>query len=81
MAKNLHRINFDFELPAEFTSQYVISKKLGSGACGDVYLASTKDYGEKYAAKIIKKAGIGADDKVDCRCLFDNETPQIAMFS
>ncbi|GAU92545.1 hypothetical protein RvY_04613-2 [Ramazzottius varieornatus] len=60
------RIHFDFDLPEDFTSQYVISKKLGSGACGDVYLASTKDYGEKYAAKVIKKSGFGPDNKQSC---------------
>jgi len=42
-------------LPKEVLSKYAISKKLGSGAYGDVHLAFNKSTGSSVAMKVIAK--------------------------
>lgn len=46
------------DLPAEIKGKYAISRKLGSGACGEVKLVFSKMSCKKYAMKIISKKGL-----------------------
>lgn len=50
---NIHEIAC--ELPIELNQKYVISRKLGAGACGEVRLLFTKNDSRMFAIKIIQK--------------------------
>ncbi|XP_043924325.1 serine/threonine-protein kinase Chk2 [Protopterus annectens] len=49
------------EHPEDFRKQYIMSKMLGSGACGEVKLAFEKSTCKKVAVKIIGKKKFGMD--------------------
>lgn len=53
MSTNIHETTC--ELPLELKRKYVISRKLGAGACGEVRLLFTKDSSKMFAIKIIQK--------------------------
>lgn len=53
MSTNIHETAC--ELPLELKQKYVISRKLGAGACGEVRLLFTKDSSKMFAIKIIQK--------------------------
>ena len=42
---------YQSEFPKELTSHYMVSKKLGNGACGTVYLAFRRKDGKRVAIK------------------------------
>jgi len=46
---------YQSEFPKELTRYYMVSKKLGNGACGTVYLAFRRKDGKRVAIKEIKK--------------------------
>ncbi|KAJ8686446.1 hypothetical protein QAD02_022240 [Eretmocerus hayati] len=49
-------------LPEELRSKYAVSRKLGSGACGEVKMCFSKcdSAGKKFAMKMIKKVTLGS---------------------
>ncbi|XP_015671259.1 serine/threonine-protein kinase Chk2 [Protobothrops mucrosquamatus] len=49
------------EYPKEMQKKYIVSKTLGSGACGEVKLAFERDTHRKVAIKIIKKSKFMTD--------------------
>ncbi|ETE61679.1 Serine/threonine-protein kinase Chk2, partial [Ophiophagus hannah] len=49
------------EYPKEMQKKYIVSKRLGSGACGEVKLAFERDTHRKVAIKIIKKSKFMTD--------------------
>lgn len=53
ISMNIHEIAC--ELPIELNQKYVISRKLGAGACGEVRLLFTKNDSRMFAIKIIQK--------------------------
>lgn len=53
--------------PPEVTCNYTISKRLGSGACGEVKLAFKNDTHEKLAVKIIEKKTFNMANKSTVR--------------
>ncbi|XP_063172007.1 serine/threonine-protein kinase Chk2 isoform X2 [Candoia aspera] len=58
---DLVEASHQLEYPKELQEKYVISKTLGSGACGEVKLAFEKDTYSKVAIKIIKKGKFMTD--------------------
>ena len=42
---------YQSEFPKELTTHYMVSKKLGNGACGTVYLAFRRKDGKRVAIK------------------------------
>ena len=46
------------DLPPEIKNKYAVSRKLGSGACGEVKLVFTKVGCKRFAMKIISKKGL-----------------------
>ncbi|KAM6423081.1 serine/threonine-protein kinase Chk2 isoform 1-T1 [Liasis olivaceus] len=57
------------EYPKELREKYIISKTLGSGACGEVKLAFEKDTYSKVAIKIIRKCKFMTDLLPQAPCL------------
>ncbi|KYM99653.1 PREDICTED: serine/threonine-protein kinase Chk2-like [Cyphomyrmex costatus] len=51
----VNALEINCELPLELKQRYVIGRKLGTGACGEVRLLFKKDGSETFAIKIIQK--------------------------
>lgn len=45
------------DLPSELRSKYAVSRKLGSGACGEVKMVFSKNSCKRFAMKTIMKLG------------------------
>ncbi|XP_034955139.1 serine/threonine-protein kinase Chk2 isoform X1 [Zootoca vivipara] len=58
---DLMESDHQLEYPKELTDKYIISKTLGTGACGEVKLAFERDTCKKVAIKIINKRRFMAD--------------------
>lgn len=55
----------DQELPIELKSKYSVSRKLGSGACGEVRMIFTKSGCKRFAMKTIVKAGCSTNGYIN----------------
>jgi len=53
VSANVHEIAY--ELPLGLKQRYVIGRRLGTGACGEVRLLFRKDGSETFAIKVIQK--------------------------